>query len=184
MNNVKFPFGGIPLALLAVLCITTMSCFKSTVSAEPVIETPAEAWVLRQLKAGKPANLKEAPRNEVGDRRLSARFLTELLTDERLFIALHEDMAEKRVVRILHAVLPIPIVLQSTTIPHKVELLYCQFEGDVDFSQSIFEKDLSLEGSVFERNLLLYETTFKGRAQFSRVDMPAAFWLQEPGLSR
>lgn len=168
MHKVKCLFGSTQWVLMAIWCLIIVCGLMSTAFAGgPVPATGAEEWVLNRVMAGEPANLKEKFTNEA-DRHLRASFLLDLLTNEQY-----------RDVHIAHAVLTEAMNFHEAAIPHKTELINCQFEGDVDLSRSTFHKNLSFAGSTFKQNVLLHEATFKEEVKFTRVEIAGRLWASK-----
>jgi hypothetical protein len=125
-------------ALVLALAIVTVP----VVMADEVARlTPAEEFVLRELKAGREANLsKVEPKNRV----LTHEFVEKLITG-----GYPDPEIQRRGVSIVYAVVKEPLEVSSTAVPFRVWLKFCEFEGGIDFSYTRFERDLSFEGSRF-----------------------------------
>jgi hypothetical protein len=131
--------------------------------------TSQEKWVLQQVKAGEGADLKARfGENEEG-RRLSARFLEDLLTGS---FKMH-----RRGIRIANAIIAEPIDIENGQISHFVCFFYCIFKEAVNFRYARFERYLLLSGCEFGRetdfhqmevilNLFCRDTVFKGPVDF------------------
>ena len=103
--------------------------------------TPAEEFVLRELKAGREANLSGAkPR----DRVLRHEFVEKLITG-----GYPDPEIQRRGISIIYATLKEPLEVSSTAVPFRVWLKFCEFERGIDFSYTRFSRDLSFEGSRF-----------------------------------
>lgn len=106
----------------------------------------AETWVLKQLIAGKVANLADpsAQLPNEQDRVLSASFLEQVLTASSQSARIHRHGVE-----ILHAVFQEEIDLRNAKVPHSTTLRGCRFDKKVNLSYSVFEKDLNFSESTF-----------------------------------
>lgn len=105
--------------------------------------TAAEKFVLEQVAAGKPADL----RSQFGDGTnsvLRGAFLEALLTQSG-------TNAHRNGVSIEHALVLEAVDLRNAAVRYEVRLAECRFLADVNFSKSFFEYGLSLAGSTFQR---------------------------------
>ena len=129
-------------------CNTYASVFALVIVAVPAVMadevgrlTPAEEFVLRELKAGREANLsKVEPKHRV----LRHEFVEKLITG-----GYPDPEIQRRGVSIVYAVLKEPLEVSSTAVPFRVWLKFCEFERGIDFSYTRFARDLSFEGSRF-----------------------------------
>jgi hypothetical protein len=103
--------------------------------------TPAEIFVLHELKSGRAADLSKRPPES---RILSPHFVEKLLTGGYSY----PDLQRQGVV-ISNAVLKETLIVSGTEIPFRVWLMDCTFERGVDFGYTTFDRDLSLENSRF-----------------------------------
>ena len=93
--------------------------------------SPQEQWVLERLEQGEIADLKEKFGEAGEDRRLSARFLEDLFTNEI------EDFKPKRQsIRIAHTVVDDPMYLNGAEIFSTVDLYSSLFKQDVTFQDT------------------------------------------------
>ena len=124
--------------LAAILSFTTIYYLNSNILAEtppePSAYTPAEDWILKQVRDGKVADLKEQFPEEK-DRKLKVSFLEKLLINSLKGVRVH-----RHGVRIKNAVINESLDLENAEIPHETWLVNCRFENDVNFSKSIFLK--------------------------------------------
>jgi len=105
--------------------------------------TAAEKFVLAQLRAGKPADLKSQFPNET-NRILRAAFLEAVLTQTGTNVHRNGFAIE-------HAVIPDAFDLRNAEVHFETSLTACRFADNVNLSKSIFENGLSLTGSTFDR---------------------------------
>jgi len=103
--------------------------------------TPAETFVLNQVRSGAEADL---DKSHLPNHLLRAEFLQKLITGE-----FKTPQTEHHGIKISHAVVKDKLVLASETISPEVWLKSSNFEGGVDFEYARFSRDLSLEGSIF-----------------------------------
>lgn len=116
--------------------------FAPALMADPFARlTPVEQFVLRELKAGREADLLSA---SFSDRVLRHEFVERLITG-----GFPDSEIQRRGVSIVHAIFKEPLEVSSTTVPFRVWLKSCEFEGGIDFSYTTFVRDLSFESSHF-----------------------------------
>ena len=104
--------------------------------------TAAEKYVLAQVGAGKPADLRSQFSEET-ERVLRAAFVEAVLTQTGTNI-------HRNGFSIAHAVIPDALDLHNAEVHHETSLIGCRFAGDADFSKSSFENGLSLSGCTFD----------------------------------
>ena len=150
--------------LLAVLILSSSFFFFLSVnfifaqSPNPDDLNDAEKFIWKKVAAGEVADLKQA----FGDKQqIRAKFLENLLTGGYKDFKVH-----RHGVTIWNATIIGPLDLTNADIPCDVELMKCEFEGDVNFSKSRFKKDLSLINCQFD-----------GKAYFSRMDVEKGAYI-------
>ena len=159
----------------AIFCILLSNIFiylsnAAYAESEPKLKphTCAEEWVIKQVTAGKIANLRERFADEA-DRVLSASFLETLLTSSLRDIEVH-----RHGVRISYAVIVEPVGLVNADIPHETWLDNCRFEDRVDLGGSLFRKFISLEGTSFKR-----QVNFSYMKASSGINFSKAFFKED-----
>jgi uncharacterized protein YjbI with pentapeptide repeats len=124
-----------------------------------------EAWVLKQVKDGKGADLAEKFGQEEQRRQVAAGFLKKLLAG-----GFKDSAIPYQGVQLAHAVIiDGPLDLNSLAIKYPLTLSYCLFTEDVTLAKSHCEKDLSLAGSTF-----LKVADFRGIKVDGRVNLEHA----------
>jgi hypothetical protein len=110
--------------------------------AERAIQlTPAEAFVLQELRSGREADLGSRPPEK---RVLGNDFILRLITGEYLDPEIRRDG-----VSIINAIFENRLIVSGTDVPFRVWFKNCTFKNGVDFSYTKFGHDLSFEGSEF-----------------------------------
>ncbi|MFA5111173.1 MAG: pentapeptide repeat-containing protein [Desulfobaccales bacterium] len=143
--------------------------------------TRQEKYVLRQVTAGEIADLRKAFGEAEADRRLRARFLSELLPGGLQGVEIH-----RRGVRISNAVVDESVDLEDAEVAVIVEFKTCIFQEPVNFRGIIIKKYLSLEGSHFlqaadfyrmqvEVSVFCRNTVFVGPVNFGAVTISGQF---------
>lgn len=140
----------------------------------------AEQWVVAQVTAGQIADLsKQFPKEE--DRKLSARFLEDLLTGTLPGVKLHRHGVE-----IIWAIIDEPIDLLNAQIPCDVRLDHCQFSaggtfgsakfaGRVLFNNSTFNKETNFFRVKVGEDAIFDHATFEGPVNFFGADIAGGF---------
>jgi hypothetical protein len=134
--------------------------------------------VLRQAAQGEFADLKAQFGDMPENRRLSARFLTDLLTGT--YNVHHKG------VLIFHAVITEPLDLLLTRIPQSTIFFNCVFQAKVNCQDAVFDKHLVISGSTFEKEAIFHRvqvkkdlfcqnSTFQGLVDFTHADIGGAF---------
>ncbi|MDD3581179.1 MAG: hypothetical protein PHW74_09180 [Desulfobacca sp.] len=140
--------------------------------------SPAEEYVLQQVKKGELADLKRQFGEAEKSRTLSTRFVAALLTGE------FKDLKiDRHGVRIAHALIAEPLDLEFAVVSCPVELSNCQFLAPVTFKDCHFHKDLDLRGSHFHQdancqfqagiNVFLQDVVFDGPARWAGASVGA-----------
>jgi len=106
--------------------------------------TPAEQWVIEQVKAGYLADLIEKFPDE-SERKLGAQFLEDLLTKIPPTVKPHRNG-----VLIRGAIFDHWIDLRNAQIPYEVGLNECRFVQSANFAHASFAGTLSFNGSTFK----------------------------------
>ena len=145
---------------------------------------PTEKWVVAQVTAGEIADLsKQFPDNDE-KRKLSARFLEDLLTGALPGVKLH-----RKGVRIIGAIIDEPIDLTNAQIPCEVDLEHCQFMTTATFEGATFTGMVSFSGSAFKadadfgaikvgQSAAFNDAVFEGPVDFTLVDIAGTFTAQ------
>ena len=129
-----------------------------------------EAWVLKQVKEGKAADLAEKFGPEEQRRQVAAGFLKKLLAE-----AFKGEAIPYQGVQLAHAVIiDGPLDLSSLAIKYPLTLSHCLFTDDVTLAKSHCHKDLSLAGSTF-----LKSADFRGIKVDGRVNIEHAVFEGE-----
>jgi len=174
----------ITLLFLAMGCCKSISpaLAESSLTLQP--NTPAETWVLKQVRSGQLADLKERFPDNESDRVLSADFLESLLTTS------FKDMKPQcQVIQIKHAVIVEPLNLGETHIPCYIYLTNCSFQNVLSFSGAVFQKGVSFEGSSFSKahfdvmevkdSAIFSRTIFNGLVSFKGAEIGRQFNAEE-----
>jgi len=128
-------------ACTARASVLAVAIAPAMMAQEIVRLTPAENFVLSELKAGKEADLIAlAPK----DRILRHEFVEDLINGRY-----PDPEIKRRGVAIINAVFTKTLEVSSASVPFRVWLNSCEFEQGVDFSYTRFAYDLSLGGSHF-----------------------------------
>ena len=132
------------VALLALLPLCLRSAERSPrlLLDSPTL-TIAERFVLAQVSAGKPADLKSQFTEET-NRVLRAAFLEAVLTQNGTNV-------HRNGFAIAHAVIPDALDLRNAEVHHETSLTECHFVGEANFSKSSFQNGFSLAGSTFDK---------------------------------
>jgi hypothetical protein len=120
----------------------------------------AEKCVLEQAGAGEVAHLSKQFPDEK-DRKLSARFLENLLTSALPDLKLH-----RHGVRIVGAIIDEPLDFENAQIPCEVWLEHCQFNASTNFNGATFAGTISFENSAFKADAG-FNSIKAGRAVFN-----------------
>ncbi len=137
--------------------------------------TPAEQWVMQQVRAGRVPDLKERFGEDAGGRTIRGQFLVALLTD-----GFPGFKAPRSGIYLLNAVIPDMVSLQFAEVEQAVFLVGCQFRGLVDCRGSHFKKTLGMKQAVFSQQANFHQLkvdldAFFGEAEFKGpVDFGAA----------
>ena len=142
--------------------------------------TPAELWVLNQVKAGTEANL-ETQFSNADERKLSAKFVEKLLTGK-----IPDFVQQRHGVEIRGAIVPGPVDLSRTQINQDVALLHCEFDDDVNFTRTHFAASALFDESLFKKQatfintrvdytLFLRNATFEGPTSFLAAEVAYDF---------
>jgi len=168
-------------AFCTVCLLALGGLIAAQAEARPRPLTTQEKWVWQQVSAGNMADLKARFGEVDENRRLSARFLGELLT---------ETVKEpKKGVMIANAVIVEPVNLEFTQISQNVFLVLCKFQDQVVFRDAIFEKHFIMIGSHFDQgadfqrvkakmNLFFTNASFHGSLDFRGADLDGYFNAQ------
>ncbi len=105
--------------------------------------TASEKFVLAQVGAGKPADLKSQFADET-NRVLRAAFLEAVLTQSGTNVHRNGFFIE-------HAVILDALDLHNAEVHFETSLVECRFAGEVNFSKSVFKNGFSLAGSAFDK---------------------------------
>jgi hypothetical protein len=143
--------------------------------------TPQEQWVLEQLEKGEIADLEEKFGKKEENRRLSARFLEDLLTGGFKGLGVH-----RHGIRVKNAVIAEPLDLKLAQIPKAVWLLGCQFKQKVSFQDAVFENLLIISKSHFDQEANFHrarvridffcrDAVFNGQVDFGGADIGGQF---------
>jgi hypothetical protein len=177
--------------IIILTCSLLAACLAA--AAQPLEKAPrfagmrpnirAEKWVLKQMAAGRIADLKERFPDEA-NRVLSASFLEKLLANSLKGITMH-----RHGVRIRNAVFVEILDLENAEIPHETWLENCRFEDEVNFSQAVFQKAISFSGSSFETTTFhsmkvgahatFSKAVFAGPVDFGHADVGRNFAADE-----
>jgi hypothetical protein len=124
-----------------LVCVLTLGLHGLPVLMAEERLTPAETFVLKELRSGRTADLGE---RAVNDRFLGHDFVEKLLTDgyPNYVIAI-------KGVTIKGATFQQKLDVSGANVPFRVWLENCTFQHGIDFSDTKFAQDLSLEGSQF-----------------------------------
>ena len=125
---------------LCLLCLDFLAPLRA--------ESPTEAYIRKQIKAGQAANLLGLSEAE---RTLRPGFLENLLGAA--------SGIPRSGIQIVGGIVVEPLDLQSLDATHDVALNQFRFAGPVDISYAHFHGGLSLEGSTFESTLTGYRVT-------------------------
>jgi hypothetical protein len=139
-----------------------------------------ERYVLQQVAKGEWADLKEQFGEKEDDRKLSARFLEDLLTGE-LKVKVH-----RKGIWIFNAVITEPLDLGFAHIPHSTYLFYCLFKEKVSCLDAVFEKHFMNIDSKLEKEGIFHQikvksnffcrvTSFQGPVNFVAADIGGQF---------
>jgi uncharacterized protein YjbI with pentapeptide repeats len=170
------------ICLAAFLTIISASAAAPPLSAEEL--NAAEKWVVERVTAGKEADLsRQFP--EEKDRKLSAKFVQDLLTGNLTSVTLHRNG-----VRIIGAIIDEPIDISNAQIPWEVWLNDCQFSngvifvranfaGTVSFQNSTFGADANFNGMKVGQAALFNKAVFKGWVDFGSADIAGHFYAIE-----
>jgi uncharacterized protein YjbI with pentapeptide repeats len=188
-----------PSAVAATPCLFSICCsaiglsaFLTTVyasnaaDAQTTVEelNPAEKWVVAQVTAGDEADLRKLFPQEK-DRKLSAKFVQDLLTANLTGVELHRNG-----VRITGAIINESIDMSKAQIPWEVWLNGCQFRGDANFERANFAGAISFVGSRFKGNANFNgmkveqianfnNAVFKKKVDFDSADIAGHFYAIE-----
>ena len=180
---------GVPAA---VICSSTnwrspiflavfLTTFASAAQTSTETLNPAEKWVLERITAGNDADLRKQFRQEK-DRKLSAKFVQDLLTGNLSDVKLHRNG-----VRIFGAVIEERIDMRAAQIPLEVSLNECQFsnvaiferanfQGTVSFNHSTFLADANFNGAKVGQPADFSNVVFAGRVDFGSADIASHFY--------
>ena len=124
-----------------------------------------EAWVLKQVKDGKPADLAQQFGQEEQRRQVAAGFLKKLLAGGFKGAAIPYQG-----VQVAHAVIiDGPLDLSCLAIEYPLTLSHCLFTDDVTLAKSRCRKDLSLAGSTFLKGADFRGIKVDGRVNLERT---------------
>ena len=164
-----------------------LAAFLTIISASAAVPPPsaeelngAGKWVVERVTAGKEADLSKQFHEEE-DRKLSAHFLEDLLTDTLPNVKLH-----RHGVRISGAIIDEPIDLENAQIPCEVWLEHCQFNksvtfrgasfvGQISFQNSTFKADADFNGMKVRGAALFNDAVFEGAVDFAGSDIAGNF---------
>ena len=141
--------------------------------------TNQEKYVLQRVAEGEWADLQEKFGEQENNRQLTALFLEDLLSGA------HKDKVHRKGVRIKNAIITEDLDLRTAEVPFEVELLDCNFRGNVDFQDSHFAKNLRLDRCRFAQEAYFLKMTvdksayftgaiFTGKVNFSGVNIGGA----------
>jgi hypothetical protein len=116
--------------------------------------SPQEQWVLERLEQGEIADLKKQFGEAEENRRLSARFLEDLLTG---IYKVH-----RKGITVKNAVSSDLIDLENAEISPTVGFMDCIFKGPVTLRDAYFKKHLNLSRTHFESSLDCQRTKVEG----------------------
>jgi uncharacterized protein YjbI with pentapeptide repeats len=147
--------------------------------------TPQEQWVLEQGEKGEIADLKEEFGEPEENRRLRARFLEALLTDE-ITVGTERFKPHRRGILITQAMVGEPLDLQNAEVYHTVCLERCIFKEKVTFREARFARHLHLNDCMFPQeadfhrlnvalDLSCAEAIFQGPVDFGGADIGGQF---------
>ncbi len=147
-------------------------------SSEPEALGPPERYILQQLAAGKVADLAQRFGPEERNRRVTALFLTRLLTEGFSGIKIPYPG-----VRISGAVIQGPLDLENAEVPHWVEFLDCHFTGPLNLRDALFTKGLTLSRSRFDQKVEGQRLRVQLSVNLSEsvLQGPADFWRAQVG---
>ncbi len=117
------------------------------------ILTRQEQFVLKQVKAGEIADLKQEFGEAEADRRLRARFLEELLRGELPGVKIH----------------PQGIVINNAIVEGAINLPGAKIDCYVGLNDCIFRESVGFRDAQFGNNLSLVGSHFLQRADFDRI---------------
>lgn len=180
MNAANRPYASVIRLLILSSCMSVMdlSLALEAAAQDPHVTGPAELFVVRQVVAGRSANLsREFPTK--AERRLRASFFERLLTGE-----LENVKVGRGGIVIVGAVFDEPIDLNDAEIPYRTTLVSCEFSKPVDAARSRFRLGFAIADSTFsnkEEALTLTGAKIGGDALFSgdRFDGPVSFDFSE-----
>jgi uncharacterized protein YjbI with pentapeptide repeats len=124
----------------------------------PIGWSSTEKWVVDQVTAGKDANLIQKFADDQEKRKLSGRFLEDLLT-----AAIRGFKAHRNGIRIIGAIIDGPIGLGNAEISFEVLLSHCEFRGNVNLTNVKCAQRLSFQ-----------ESTFRGEGQFATMKVESS----------
>lgn len=147
--------------------------------------TEQEQWVLDQVKEGKFADLKNQFEEDEEKRRLRAKFLEALLTDD-ITEGNDKFKPHRKGIRIAQAVLAETLDLENAEIEHLVVLAHIVFQGKVILKGSHFHRPLVLNGSTFHQkanfngmkvtaDIILNGAKFRGPVDFMGMQLKGTF---------
>jgi hypothetical protein len=144
---------------------------------------PAEEEILKQVATGKPADLEKVFGQGEKKRQVRANFLVLLLTNKLPGVEVPSVG-----VKIQNAIIIDRIDLEFAEIPFEVRIIDCKIEGDLYLKdshlkhnlqiigkKSCLEKDADFLRMVVDKNAYFNNTTFKGKVNFSAVEIGKDF---------
>jgi hypothetical protein len=147
LNNQVLGAVFLALVVLVNTCAAADDPCKPDAPCKPPEIKPSvavEDWIRQKLVAGEIADL-DCYSSNPADHIIQSLFLQNLLTG-----AIKDFQPHRHGINIRHAVIKGKLDLKNAEIPYDVSFLDCQFQNEVDLSQSTFKKGLSIEKCKFD----------------------------------
>lgn len=149
--------------LVALVCALALHspALARPEGAMPLPLLPQEDWVLRQLQAGRVANLLDFAPDE-RRRTIRPAFLEELLAGTQISLP-------RQGVQIAYAVFDDPVVIEDIDVRLPFSLPRARFRGGFDASRANFLRALNFEDAVFEQGAQFDVVKMSGYVLFTRA---------------
>jgi hypothetical protein len=136
------------ILLLSLLATASFSSASYTQARDTIAQSldarrlsPAESYVLKQVRKGDEADLASLSPDDEKKRVLNPDFLKRLLSGS--------IKVDQRHIIIKNGVLNETLDLRDQEIPYNVGLIHCTFKKDVLLSEAIFDRSLAIRQSLF-----------------------------------